>query len=249
MRTFCAFIATASLAFTGVAKGQQAIDVVRHADERARGKTSFAEVTIRIVRPSWSREMGMKIWSKGNDLALILITGPAKDRGISFLKKKKEVWNWIPSIERTIKLPPSMMSQSWMGTDFTNDDLVKEASMVEDYVHSFAAEESLKGLPCHTILMKPKPEAAVVWGKVILWIDKADFMVMRAEYYDEDDQLVNTLETEAAGILGGRMLPTRLSMQPADEPEHRTVMEYRNLVFDKPIDQDFFSTRNMQNVR
>jgi len=248
-RVLLAVLSPLLLMAAGSCRAQDAIDVVRRADERARGKTSYAEVTIRIVRPAWSREMGMKIWSKGNDLALILVTGPAKDRGISFLKKKKEVWNWIPSIERNIKLPPSMMSQSWMGTDFTNDDLVKEASMVDDYVHSFIGEEAIRGRPCHKILMVPKAEAAVVWGKVILWVDKADFIVMRAEYYDEDGELVNTLVTDSVAVLGGRLLPSVMSMQPADEPDNRTILEYRALVFDKPLADDFFSTRNMQTVR
>lgn len=112
---------------------QDARDIVKKADEKMKGKTATANITIQTVRPNWSREMTLKSWSKGNDWSMILVTAPAKDKGIVYLKRKKEVWNWIPSIERNIKLPPSMMSQSWMGTDFSNDDLVKEASVIEDY--------------------------------------------------------------------------------------------------------------------
>jgi len=113
------------LFFCSVAFSQEARDIVKQAEERERGKTSLADMSIEIVRPTWKRTMNMKTWTKGNDLAMILVTAPAKDKGIAYLKRKKEVWNWIPSIERNIKMPPSMMNQSWMGTDFTNYDLVK----------------------------------------------------------------------------------------------------------------------------
>lgn len=109
--------------------------IVKKAEDNMRGNTSKADITIKIIRPTWDREMNMKAWTKGDDYSMILITSPAKEKGTVFLKRIKEVWNWIPAIERTIKLPPSMMSQSWMGTDFTNDDLVKEASSVSDYDH------------------------------------------------------------------------------------------------------------------
>jgi outer membrane lipoprotein-sorting protein len=115
---------------------QDAIEIVKKADEKMRGKTSQAEMTIKTTRPTWTREMTVKTWIKGNDYAMILIQAPARDKGTVFLKRKKEVWNWLPTVERSIKLPPSMMSQSWMGTDFTNDDLVKESSIVEDYTHT-----------------------------------------------------------------------------------------------------------------
>ena len=247
----CAWVllVMACMLAVGDVYSQDALSIVRKADERSRGITSRAEVTIRIVRPSWSREMTMKIWSKGNKLAMILVTSPAKDRGIAFLKRNKEVWNWLPSIERNIKLPPSMMSQRWMGTDFTNDDLVKEASITEDYIHAFAGEETLEGRSCYRIVLLPKPESAVVWGKLVVWIDKKDYLMMKVEYFDEDELLVNTLEAGEVGMLGGRLLPTRLEMRPADEPGNKTVMEYHSLVFDQPISDDFFSTRNMQTIR
>ncbi len=229
--------------------GQDATAIVRKADQKARGQTSRAEIVIEIIRPSWSRELSMKTWSKGNELALILLTAPVRDKGISFLKRGREVWNWIPSIERNIKLPPSMMSQSWMGTDFTNDDLVKEASIVEDYTHTLAGDEQVAGRPCHKVVMLPKPESAVVWGRVVLWIDKKEDLILKALYYDEDDFLVNTLIAGDIQNLGGRQLPARLEMIPADEEGHKTVMHYRSLVFDEQIEDGFFSTRNMQRVK
>ncbi|HSR61323.1 MAG TPA: outer membrane lipoprotein-sorting protein, partial [Robiginitalea sp.] len=122
-----------------------ATEVVRRADEQMRGNTSEASLSIVINRPSWSREMHLKAWTKGEWFSMILVTAPAKEKGIAFLKREREVWNWIPAIERNIKLPPSMMSQSWMGTDFTNDDLVKEASAVSDYEHRHLGRETVEG--------------------------------------------------------------------------------------------------------
>jgi len=229
-----------------ISYAQEARDIVRKADERAKGKTSESVMTIRIIRPGWTREMNLKTWTKGNDFAMILLLSPAKDKGTVFLKRKKEVWNWIPSIERNIKLPPSMMSQSWMGTDFTNDDLVKEASIADDYEQKITGEEVIDERNCWKIEMIPKPDAAIVWGKVILWIDKKDFLIMKAEYFDEESILVNTMITSEIKMLGGKLLPSKMEMIPADKKGNKTVLIYSSIQFDKEIGDDFFSTQNIQ---
>jgi outer membrane lipoprotein-sorting protein len=230
-------------------RAQDATTIVRKADEHARGRTSQAEMTMTVVRPTWQREMSMKTWSEGTQNALVLITAPAKEKGIVYLKRGKEVWNWIPSVERTIKMPPSMMSQSWMGTDFTNDDLVKESSIVEDYTHALAGDSTIEGRACHKVIMKPKPEAAVVWGEVRLWITKADHLMLRAEYYDEYGELVNTMMAGEVQLLGGRLLPARMEMIPADKPGQKTVIRYRSITFDQPLPEGFFTTQNITRVR
>jgi outer membrane lipoprotein-sorting protein len=223
--------------------------VVKKADEIMRGKTSQAELTIQTVRSTWTRELKMKTWTKGNSYAMILVTSPAKEKGTVFLKSGKEVWNWLPAIERVIKLPPSMMTQSWMGTDFTNDDLVKESSVVEDYTHSFAGDSIIQGRDCHKIRLVPKPEAAVVWGLVIVWIDKKEYLQMRAEFYDEENERVSTMQSYDVKKIGGRQLPTRVEMIPADKHGEKTVMTYNNIIFDQPIEDEFFSTQNMKKVK
>lgn len=228
---------------------QEAKNIVKLSDERVRGYSSEATITVKIIRPNWAREMTMKTWSKGNDLAMVLITSPAKDNGTVFLKRKKEVWNWIPAIERNIKLPPSMMSQSWMGTDFTNDDLVKEASVVEDYEHTIIGQETLLERNCYKIQLIPKPDAAVVWGKVILWIDKKDFLMLKVEYYDEENILVSTMTAGDIKMLGGKLLPARMEMIPTDKKGNKTILTYTSLLFDKEINDDFFSTQNMPRVK
>lgn len=224
-------------------------EVVERADQNMRGETSQAEMTIKIIRPTWSREMEMKTWSKGDDYAMILITSPAREEGTAFLKRKNEVWNWVPSIERNIKLPPSMMSQSWMGTDFTNDDLVREASVVSDYTHSHMGMDTISGKKCYKIKMVPKPSAAIVWDKVIVWIDSEIFLQLKAEFYDEDGELINVLNSGEIKEMGGRKITSKLEMIPVDEEGYKTVIIYNDIVFNKEIKDDFFTTRNMKRLK
>lgn len=232
-----------------IALSQDAKDIVKNADKKAKGNTSIANITIQTIRPTWTREMTVKAWTKGNDLSFILVLAPAKEKGVVFLKRKKEVWNWIPSIERTIKMPPSMMSQSWMGTDFTNDDLVKEASILEDYNHSFLEDVIVDGRSCYKIQLLPKPKSAVVWGKVIMDIDKKDFMMLYVEYYDEDGMLINTMHCSDIKLLGDRLLPGKMEMIPANKKGNKTVLIYNSLVFDTPLDDSFFTTQNITKAK
>jgi outer membrane lipoprotein-sorting protein len=234
---------------TNVVSGQDAREIVKKADERARGKTSIASITIQTVRPKWSREMTVKSWTKGKDWVIILVTAPAKDKGVVYLKRKKEVWNWIPTIERNIKLPPSMMSQSWMGTDFTNDDLVKEASIVEDYNHSLIGDTIIEGRTCYKIQMLPKPAAAVVWGKLLMCIDKKDLLMLQVKYFDEDGILINTMLASDVKMFGSTLLPARLEMIPANKTGNKTILIYNSLQFDKAIDDNFFTTQHMPKVQ
>lgn len=228
---------------------QDATAIVKKADEKMRGSTSYVEMTIHIIRPSWKRSMELKAWTKGNSYSMIVITAPAKDKGITFLKRNKEVWNWYPVLERTIKLPPSMMSQSWMGTDFTNDDLVKESSVVTDYTHTLAGDTICQSRPCYMIQMIPKPQAAVVWGKVIVCIDKTDFMELHSRFYDEDGKLINTMNAYEPKLMDGRLIPTRFEMIPADKKNQKTEMIYRAIQYNRPIDDRFFTVEKMKTVR
>ena len=139
--------------------------IVRRSDSTMRGSASYAEMTMTIVRPDWSREMSLKAWSLGDKYGLILVTAPARDKGTVTLKRDTEVWSYLPGIERVIKIPPSMMLQSWLGSDFTNDDLVKESSIVNDYDHTLAGDSVVDGHRCYRVVMIPHEDAAVVWGK------------------------------------------------------------------------------------
>ncbi|THU39778.1 outer membrane lipoprotein-sorting protein [Niastella caeni] len=225
---------------------QDARSIVKKADEKMRGSTSQATILIKSIRPTWSREMEIRTWMKGNELAMVLIQLPVKDKGIVFLKRRKEVWNWMPALEKTIKLPPSMMSQSWMGTDFTNDDLVKESSIVNDYDHTIIGDTVIDNRNCYIIRMMPKPEAAIVWGKLIVCIDKQEFMELHIRFYDEDGKLINTMNAYDAKIMDGRLIPTRLEMVPADKKNQKTVMIYKSILYNKAIEDGFFTTERMK---
>ena len=227
---------------------QNASDIVKKADEKMRGATSQAELTIKTIRPSWTRSMDVKVWVKGNDYSMILIQSPAKDKGIVFLKRKKEVWNWMPALERTIKLPPSMMSQNWMGTDFTNDDLVKESSVVNDYDHSIVGDTVIDSRSCYIIQMIPKAEAAVVWSKLIVCIDKKDFLELHTRFYDEDGKIINIMNAYDVKIMDGRLIPTRFEMIPADKKNQKTEMTYKTIQYNRPIEEAFFTSEKMKTV-
>jgi len=229
---------------------KSAREIVQIADDRGRGVVSSQGVMkMTIIRPTWQREITMKSWSKGTEYSLTLVTSPARDKGSAFLKREGEIWNWQPSIDRSIKLPPSMMMQSWMGSDFTNDDLVRESSIVKDYDHALIGEEEVQGRLCHVIELIPKPDAPVVWGKVITRIDQKDYLQLKTEFFDEDGYLVNTMLGKEVVELGGRLLPSRLEMIPAEEEGKKTVVEQLELVFDEPIKDSFFSIQSMKQVR
>lgn len=142
-----------------------------------------------------------------------------------------------------------MMSQSWMGTDFTNDDLVKEASILEDYNNTFLEEVLIDGRDCYKIQLIPKPKSAVVWGKVIMAIDKKDFMMLHIEYFDEDKVLINTMNCGDIKMFGGRLLPEKMEMVPASKKGNKTVLIYNSIVFDTPIEDSFFTTQNITRVK
>lgn len=226
-----------------------ALEIIKKADEKARGITSQGEMKMTIVRPSWTREMTMKTWGKGDGYSMILVTAPARDKGSAFLKRGKEMWNWQPTIDRVIKMPPSMMSQSWMGSDFTNDDLVKQSSIVVDYKHEMLGKEEVEGYECYKLELIPLEDAAVVWGKVTIWVSVEEYMQLKTEFYDEDDYLVNTILGKDVKTMGGKLLPARMEVIPADEEGHKTIIEQLSLNFDDPIKDAFFSVQSMKRAR
>lgn len=234
---------------TSLNYSQDASEIVKRANDNSLGITSQGISKMTIERPDWSREVEMKSWSKGQDYYLIYITSPARDKGQVFLKRKMELWNWMPSIGRMIKLPPSMMMQSWMGSDFTNDDLLKQSSIVTDYIHEIIGEEKIEDYDCWIINLTPKPEAPVVWGKIIIWITKENYLELKVEYFDETEELVNTMIGSKVKNVGDRFIPMKLEMMPADKPGNKTIFEYIEIEFDKQIDDRFFSKQNMKRVK
>ena len=225
-----------------------ATEIIKKSDEKSRGLTSQGEMTMTIIRPSWSRAVTMKSWQKGNDYAMILITSPAKEKGQVFLKIKTDMWNWVSSIEKMIKIPPSMMMQSWMGSDFTNDDLVRESSIVKDYTHKLLGKETIRGLLCYKIELIPLDDAPVTWGKVIIWITVDGFNQWKAEYYNEDMEMVNIMNAFDIKKMGDREIPSKLEIVPVDKKGNKTILETNTIVFNRLIDDTFFSQQNMKKI-
>ena len=227
-----------------------AAEIIKKADDKFNGeKSSFMVMSMTIIRPSWQRSVEFKNWSLGKDFALTLITAPAKDIGQTFLKRGTEMWNWNPSINRLIKLPPSMMSQGWMGSDYTNDDILKESSVVNDYTHEIIGEEVIAGRDCYKIKMTAKTNSAVIWGHQIRWVDKKDFLVLRAELYDEDGILVRTELGSDIKTMDGRIIQTKIELLPTDEPGNKTVVQIKEIKFNVTMQESFFSQQNMKMVK
>jgi outer membrane lipoprotein-sorting protein len=232
------------------AQNMSATEIVRKTDEKLNGeKSSYTVMSMTIVRPSWKRTIEFKNWSLGRDYAMTLVTAPAKDVGQTFLKRDVEMWSWNPSINRLIKLPPSMMSQGWMGSDYTNDDILKESSVVKDYTHEIVGEEMIDDRICYKIRMVAKADAAVVWGHQIRWIDKKDMLFLKAELYDEDGSLVRTEKGSDIREMDGRIIPCRIELLPAEEKGNKTIIEIREIKFNITVEEKFFSQQNMKMVR
>jgi outer membrane lipoprotein-sorting protein len=171
-------------------------EIIQKMDSQMRGATSYAVYTMKITNPKWQRTLKMKNWSEGEDKTFIFIEYPPKEKGITYLKIKNEMWNYLPSVERIIKIPPSMMMQSWMGSDFTNDDLVKQSSVVDDYVQTKLPDEIYQNRKSYVLKLTAKPEAAVTWGLIKIWIDREYFMPLKEEFFDEKNELVNVMYFE-----------------------------------------------------
>ncbi|MGF1737060.1 outer membrane lipoprotein-sorting protein [Photobacterium satsumensis] len=231
------------------AAAQSATSIVEKSDQQMRGDSSYTEATMRIVRPDWTRTMSMKSWTKGQDLSLVLVTAPAKDKGSASLKRYREMWNWLPSIERVVKIAPSMLGQSWMGSDFTNDDLINQSSIVVDYSHEMVGQEAFDNDPSWVIDATAKPNAPVVWSKVRLWVSKKTYLQRKIEFYDEFDDLINTMNTYDVKLMGGRQVASRMEMLPADKPGNKTEIITHQAQFNFPIKESFFSQSQMKALR
>lgn len=249
MRTTPFFLLSAIMITLHPAGAQTAREIVSRSNDLMRGTSSYAEIAMTIVKPAWSRTIAMKVWSVEPDYSMVYVTEPARDRGSVTLKRKNEVWNWLPSVQRVIKIPPSMMLQSWMGSDFTNDDLVRQSSIVDDYDHTLEGEETIEGRACWKVALVPHADAGVVWGKVVMWIAKEGYLQLRSDFYDEDGVLTRTFLGSAVRRFGDRLLPSHFEMIPVTEPGKKTVLDYRELRFDRTYEPSFFSEQNMKRVR
>lgn len=223
-------------------------DYVLRSDDLMRGDTQNGQYSMTVVTPQWERRLKLSVLAKGRDKVLLKILSPAKEKGITTLRVKNEMWNYLPAVERTIKIPPSMMLQPWMGSDFANDDLVKESSVVEDYDHRILSEEVFDGETVVRVELMPKPAAGVVWAKRVMLINKTTFAPVRDEFFGKNNTLIKTLTYSKIKKIGDRAIPTYWEMTSELKKGNRTTIEVDdNLVYNEPIGDSVFSLQNLKN--
>lgn len=241
-----------SVGWIGVfAQESQDLDVqalVQRVDRLYRSNSSYAEMEMTISTPHWERTLKMEAWTEGMDKTFIVILEPKKDHGIATLRQHQEMWNFFPKINKVVKVPPSMMMGSWMGSDFTNDDLVKESTLLDDYDARLAAEQDA-GSDTIVLELIPHQQTATVWGKIELTIRRSDHMPLRQAYYDEDGTLMRVMTFSDIREMGGRRIPTVMEMVPLNKEDHKTVIRYLDADFDRDFGDDIFTLRNLQKKR
>lgn len=222
--------------------------LLQQAMDQWRGKTSYTEISMHIHRPDWDRTMSMKGWTRGNDDSLVRFTRPARDAGNASLKLGDDMWIFNPKVNQVIKLPASMMSQSWMGSDFSYNDIAKSNSLLVDYSHTLVSTQKKNGHEEYTIDAKPKPGAPVVWGKQRVVI-RDDHVLLKEIFYDQDMKPVREMDTLKIAPLGGRPFPVRMKMRPVDKPDQWTRIDYSKGVFNLKLPGYLFTRSNLRNPR
>jgi outer membrane lipoprotein-sorting protein len=226
--------------------GLSSESILNHVDDLFRGDSSYAIMAMNVVTKHYTREMTMEGWTRGKDYSLIRVLSPLKEKDTSTLKAGNNIWNYLPKVNRVIKIPSSMMGGSWMGSHFTNDDLIKESRMADDYEHSIAFDGLREGVAMIDLELIPKPEAAVVWGKVIVSVRKKDLMPLKIDYYGERLDLERTMVFTDIREMGGRLLPAVVRINPTDKPQEYTQIIYKEIAFDLELKDSFFSLRTLQ---
>jgi hypothetical protein len=224
-------------------------EIVDQVDRLLRGNSSRGTVTMEIVTEHWTRSMEMRIWSLGTDYSLVRVLSPRKDAGAAWLMSDNEIWNYLPRVDRTIKLPASLMGAAWMGSHFTNDDLVKESRIIEDYDIEISFDGERDGVVVWEFTLTPRPEAAVVWGRIEEQVRQDDLMPVWVRYYDDRGDLARTMVFSDFQIMGGRLVPAHMVVEPADKPAESTTITYEDLEFDVGLEPAFFSLQRLRDDR
>lgn len=225
-----------------------ASDIVKSAIDHWRGINSYSEMTMTIHRPNWERSMSMRGWTEGDKLSLIRVTAPKKDQGNGSLLIDNNMWSYSPKVNRIIKIPSSMMNQSWMGSDFTNKDIAKADDIIEQFDHSLLKTEQVDGHTVYVIQAVPHEDAPIVWGKEILKI-RDDHILLEEQFYDQDGVLVKTMTTLAIAEMGGRTIAQRQRMTKTETKDEWTEISIEKIDFDINITQATFTLSNLRNPR
>jgi outer membrane lipoprotein-sorting protein len=227
---------------------RDATQIVKDAVNHWRGLSSESVMTMVIHRPNWERSMTMRAWTKGDDQSLVRVLEPKKDRGNGTLTDDDDMWTFSPKVNRIIKIPSSMMGQSWMGSDFSNKDVARADDIIDQYEHAILSEEEIDGIMHFEIESVPHEDAAVVWGKEVLTI-REDHVVTKHEFYDQDGELVKSLHTLAIGEMGGRTTALRQRMSKVETPDEWTEIAVVSVSYDVDLSDNLFTLANLRNPR
>ena len=249
VRALVVAMASGALTVTPVVAQPDPVEIMERVDRLLRGDSSRGVATMEVVTENWEREITMEMWSLGTEFSLVRVQAPAREAGTATLMAEDNIWNYLPKVERTIKIPSSMMGGSWMGSHFTNDDLVRESQLIEDYDIEIAVAGDRDGDDVWEFRLTPKPEAAVIWGHLEFRVQQLDYMPLWSRFYNEDGELVRTMEYSEFTEFAGRLVPAVMDMQPHDKPGERTTIRYEELEFDLDIDESFFSLQRLQRRR
>jgi len=229
---------------------EQIRELVDKANKALRGDSSHGKLVMTIETPEWKRSLSVEGWNKDRTLAFIVIRAPAKERGNTTLRRRNEMWVWMPKVERVVKIPPTMMHQAWQGSDFTYEDIVKADSIVKDYTHKLLETKKEEGRTRYVIEARPLPDAPVVWGRVVseiaVYDDDQSVVPLSEKDYSERGELIRTITLSDIKTLGGRRVPSRLECVPAKKPGRRTTLQYESLEFDLELSDEFFSYQRLQ---
>jgi len=230
------------------AEERSATQIVRDAIDHWRGLTSYTVMTMVIHRPDWERSMTMEAWTKGDDHSLVRVIEPKKDRGNGTLTDKNSMWTFSPKVNRVIKVPSSMMGQSWMGSDFSNKDISRVDDIIYQYDHTILETTVIDDVTVYSIESIPHEDAAVVWGSEVLMI-REDHVVLEHAFYDQDGELVKTLTSLEIGEMGGRTIAKRQRMIKTDEPDEWTEIAVDEVQYELELKDSLFTLSNLRNPR
>jgi hypothetical protein len=229
---------------TGVSP-PDALAVARKLDRLYRSDSSYSEMQMEIVAPDWSRTLDMQVWTVGTDKVLVRILAPKKDRGVGTLRLGNEMWNYLPRVDKIMKIPPSMMMSSWMGSDFTNDDLVHEFTLVDDFDFSLVRPEGAREDLLY-LEARPKPGVPVVWSRIVAAVRASDLIPVWEQYFDDRSQPIRRMEFSDVKKFGNREIPATLTLVPANKKGQKTVLRYKIIEFDRPVDAGIMTLRNLR---
>ena len=247
-RLLIALLLMATTSFAAADEERDATQIVRDAVDHWRGLTSYTEMTMVIHRPDWERSMTMQAWTKGDEQSLVRVMEPKKDRGNGTLTDENSMWTFSPKINRVIKVPSSMMGQSWMGSDFSNKDVARADDIIDQYDHTIVSVETIDDMTVYTIKSIPHEEAAVVWGSEVLTI-RDDHVVQEHAFYDQDGELVKTLKSLEIGEMGGRTIAMRQRMIKTDDPDEWTEIAVNAVEYELDLKDSLFTLSNLRNPR